>query len=176
MRRQLSLAAAAAALFASPALAEQSEASASVEDFVLGCTAALMAPADGFANYLATSGFAKAAETSLQPTIDVTAYDKSGTARGLIINRQRFSDAIVTNCQVSGSFPSSEDDVRALRAKLEAQPLVAKLDGEVYKVPQATILASFKRPGSDPVLTVNVTAGAQITLLTMTRWDFKAGR
>jgi len=164
-----------AVLAASPTLAAQEDAAESVEDFVVGCATVLMAP-DKLPDFLKAAGFEKAGEMSLRPTIDVTAYAKDGGKRLLIVNRQRYADATATNCQVSGLFGSSEEGLGSLRAKLETQAPIGKLDGEIYRVPQSSIFASFKRLGNDPVLTIQATATAQSTVLTMTRWDFKAGR
>ena len=116
------------------------------------------------------------AQTSLRPTIDLTVYARDGTGRTVTVNRQRFPDAALETCQVSGLFAFSQESIRALRAALEADARLGRVDGETLDVPQGTLIATFKRAGNDPVLTVQVTASPQAALLTMTHWDLKPGQ
>jgi hypothetical protein len=176
MRRAAILPALGAALAASAALAQQPDgAAAGAEDFVRVCTAALLAPGE-LQPALAARGLARVGETNLRPTISLTVYAGDGAGRTVTVNRQRFPDAVLATCQVSGVFASSEESIGALRAALEADPRLGRVDGETLKVPQGTLIATFKRAGNVPVLTVQVTASPQTTLFTMTHWDLRSGQ
>src|SRR6478736_4060821 len=95
-----------------------------------------------------------------------TAENASSSSTASATRTQRRQTA---RCRVCSARPRRDSD--RLRAKLETQAPIGKLDGEIYRVPQSSIFASFKRLGNDPVLTIQATATAQSTVLTMTRWD-----
>ena len=174
MTRRATILLALGAFAASAALAQPPD-EAAAEDFVRVCTAALLAPGE-LQPALAARGLARVAQTNLRPTIDLTVYAGDGAGRTVTVNRQLFPDAVLATCQVSGLFPSSEESIGALRAALDAHPRLGRVDGETLTVPQGTLVATFKRAGNDPVLTVQVTASPHSTLLTMTHWDLKSGQ
>ena len=175
MRRSLVLITATGVLTVSAAMAQQGEAAASLDDFVKVCTASALTPAE-LPAALSEQGLAKVVETNLRATVELVVYAKEGTGRGVHVTRQRFADAVLTTCQVSGLFASSEEDVRSLRANLEKNPRLGKVEGEIIKVTPTTLVATLKRTGNDPLLTVQVTASPQSTVLSMTHWDLKPGQ
>ena len=101
MRRSLVLITATGVLTVSAAMAQQGEAAASLDDFVKVCTASALTPAE-LPAALSEQGLAKVVETNLRATVELVVYAKEGTGRGVHVTRQRFADAVLTTCQVSG--------------------------------------------------------------------------
>ena len=175
IRRCFALLVSTGILMTSAAVAQPGEAAGSFDDFVKVCTASTLAPSD-LSAALSEGGLAKAVETNLRPTVELIVYAKDGTDRSVQVTRHRFPDAVLTNCQVSGLFASSEEDVRAMRAKLEKHPRLGKIEGEIIKVTPTTLVATLKRAGNDPLLTIQVTGSAQSTVLSMAHWNLRPGQ
>jgi hypothetical protein len=160
-------------LFSTPAFAD---AKSAIEEVVAVCAASIMRP-NTFQEMVSGTGYGLAAAIDVSATQKAQSFSKGD--RSVNINELTFSDASTKSCLVTLTDPFTLDDVNALKTRIEADPDIGKLDGEPGS-PEAPGMAmrmhfgSFKRPGTNPIITVNVFATDRVTTITFSRTDLKA--
>jgi hypothetical protein len=160
-------------LFSTSAYAD---AKSAIEEAVAVCAASIMRPLT-FPEMAKGTGYGLAAAIEISATQKAQSFSKG--ERSVSINELTFSDASTKSCLMTLTDPFSLDDVKALKTRIEADPDIGKLDGEAGS-PKAPGMAmnmhfgTFKRPGANPIITVNVFATDRITTITFSRTDFKA--
>jgi hypothetical protein len=142
-------------------------------DFIGICPVALLDAAQ-LSSALGARGLVRAANAKPAATWDATIYESAGSKRSVTVNRQSFSDFSMASCLVSISAPMSLAELGSLRAHLEGQRTIGKLEGEVVQATPAFQLALLKRPGNSPIVTVNVSSTLTSTTLMINRWDLRA--
>jgi len=141
-------------------------------DLMKVCIASLMAPED-LPAVLSERGMVDAGPMHLPPGWDGTVYAASDGKRGVTVGYQRYSDLRIINCTVVISSTASYDDLVGLRALLEADRHIGKLEGRILTATPNVRLATFKRPGNAPIITFNFTTSATTTSLIMSRLDLQ---
>jgi len=141
-------------------------------DLMKVCIASLMAPED-LPAVLSERGMVDAGPLHLPPGWDGTVYAANDGKRGVTVGYQRYSDLRITNCSVVIAATASYDDLVGLRALLEADRHIGKLEGRILTATPTVRLATFKRPGNAPIVTFNFTTSATTTSLIMSRLDLQ---
>jgi hypothetical protein len=160
-----------AVIAAAPAAAQSGWAQGTA-DLMKVCIASLIAP-DELQGVLDERGMADVGMMHLPPGWDGVVYGSNDGQRAVTIGYQRFSDLRITNCNVVITGSASYDDLTGLRALLEQDPHIGKLEGRILTATPAVKLATFKRPGNAPIITFNFTTSASTTSLVMTRMDLQ---
>lgn len=156
-------------------LAGEGKREAGVADFVYVCPAALLARS-GLHAAIEARGLSKKATGNPGARIGATLYASADGGRIVTLARHHFSDFSMASCIVSFLEPLSTDELADLRKRLEGQPLVARLEGELIEATPGVRTGILKRPGNAPIVTVNITATATSATLTMNRWDPMPGK
>jgi len=167
---RVGLALALAVVPAGVAHGDESKRAAGLADFCEVCPAALLAPS-GLPAALEARDFSKSVTGNPGATVGATLHASADGMRTVTLTRYRFSDFSIASCIVSFSEPLSIDELADLRRRLEAQALVGRLEGELIEPMPGLNIGTLKRPGNSPIMTVNITATAKVTTLTMNRWD-----
>jgi hypothetical protein len=156
-----------------PAAAQQGWAGGTA-DLMKVCIASLLAPEE-LPAVLSERGMGDAGPLHLPPGWDGTVYSGNDgkSQRGVTVGYQRYSDLRITSCTVVISATASYDDLVNLRALLEADRHIGKLEGRILTATPTVRLASFKRPGNAPIVTFNFTTSATATSLIMSRLDLQ---
>ena len=154
-----------------PAAAQQGWA-AGAADLMKVCIASLIAP-DELPAVLDERRMADTGPLHLPPGWDGLVYASHDGRRAVTIGYQRYTDFRITNCTVVLSATASYDDLAGLRALLEADSRIGKLEGRILTATPAVKLANFKRPGNAPIVTFNFTTSATSTSLIMSRMDLQ---
>jgi hypothetical protein len=142
-------------------------------DFAKICIAALMAP-DALPAALNERGMASLDQGGFGEGWDGTAYSSADHSRSVNVSHQTYSDLKISSC-IAVAPKSSSEEMTALRAVIEAQPDIGKLDGKIVQAGPVVTLAMLKRPGNAPIITFNFTSTSAATTLSMNRWDIQAG-
>jgi hypothetical protein len=160
------------AVATTPATA-QSNFVAATADLMKVCIAALIAPGE-LQTALDERKMADVGMMHLPPGWDGVIYGTdTGGRRAVTIGHQRYSDLQVTNCTVVVAASASYDDLVDLKALLEQDPHIGKLEGRIITATPTIKLANFKRPGNAPIVTYNFTTSATSTSLVMSRMDLQ---
>jgi hypothetical protein len=156
-----------------PAAAQPGWAAGSA-DLMKVCIASLLAPEE-LPAVLQERGMADAGPMHLPPGWDGTVYSGNDgkNQRGVTVGYQRYSDLRITNCTIVTAMTASYEDLVGLRALLEADRHIGKLEGRILTATPNVRLATFKRPGNAPIVTFNFTTSATTTSLIMSRLDLQ---
>jgi hypothetical protein len=142
-----------------------------IDDIAALFPAGLLRP-DTLTDKLAERHFLHKDSQLAAPQWIVSAYEHEGSSEILQFSEHTFSDATNHVCFLTTQISMTFDDIVALKAKLEADHDIRKLEGEPGS--RGNIRAAwFKRPGNNPSLYVNVTATDRFVTVTMSRTDFK---
>ncbi len=139
-----------------------------IETFVSVCPAALLA-ADTLAPILDGAGLTSAMEWPMGSTT-VAAYANADGTQTLSITTQHFSDAIRQNCVLAVLAPLDAAAVEEVRRRLEANPLLGLLEGEVVQFAPGNVSGFFKKPGVSPLVAASVNASRAAATLTLETW------
>jgi len=165
----------AGALFAVVAnAAAQATWESAVADFSKVCVSSLLAP-DELAAVLKERGMSAVSPGFAPAGWDGKLYSATDGGRGVTVAYQHYSDLKISNCTMLAPKAASREDLDGLRATLEAQPRIGKLEGRIMNTTPTSKLAMFKRPGNAPMVTFNFTSVGMATTLSMTRYDLKPG-
>lgn len=146
------------------------------------CAALVMRP-DKAAAVLGGLGFKEKDSKGLGAKWTFRTFQREDTGAGpitVIATSKTFADATSRSCQMSAMGQPQALDIAALRARLEADPDIGRLDGDVALNIASLMkktdegMAYFKRPGNDPVVTTHITRTARFSFISMSRMDLDA--
>jgi hypothetical protein len=165
-----------AAMLAVPSVHADATPADAGEDFAMICPAALFRP-DQFELRLVERGFERLQEAPLSKTWETAVYYKTQGNTYLHVNRKSFSDLKTQSCIMTAQIPLRKDDIAKLKIRLEADPDVGGLEGEVFgidnnAVPQTAVGVAaastgyFKRAGTASISTLTIMGTQRISTFT----------
>jgi len=147
----------------------------SAADFAKVCVTSLLASAE-LPNALSERGLSAQRVPPFAPAgWDGDIYAAADGRRGVTVTRQVYSDLRISICTTVALKSASHSDLEALRAQIESDPRVGKLEGRMLAATPTARIATLKRPGNRPIITFNFTSSATATSLSMSRFDLQPG-
>lgn len=164
-----------------PAADDDAKSRAFLDAAAEACPAILMRP-DTASATLVQLGFNEKAAGALSATWITRSYQRMGpgtAATVVVVSSKTFTDATLRSCQMTMTIDPQDVDLAAIRARLEADPEIGRLEGDLaVTLPQLLGrtndgAAFLKRPGSSPILTVHITKTPRMSIVVMSRTDLK---
>ena len=145
-------------------------------DFAKVCVASLLAP-DELPAVLKERDMSEFHLPLVLQDFEGIRYSTRDGVRGVTVSRYHYSDLQVAECTTIAAKSPSRDEFDDLRAQLQLNPKIGKLEGQILPAGPAPRVVFFKREGLSPIITFLFTtlstATSATTTLRITRYDLQ---